>query len=170
MADDKKPSINITRGKRKKRPSKKQSESSSSAKKDAAWRIPTGLDDVASQVGGTARNVWLAGLGALSVVGEQGEKLFGALVQEGKRWEQQRRDDAKAALKAAQEQPKKAKEALDEQVVRRVQERTDDVLERVGLPTKEALDSLKRQVDDLAVKADRLHAKLEKKQRDDASS
>ena len=155
MADDKKkPSINITRGKRSKRSSKKKA---SAQTPDAGWSIPTGLGDVA----GITREVWLAGLGALSVVGETGGKLFGALVREGKQWEQQRRESAKTALKAAQKQPEKAREVLDEAVVHRIQERTDAALERVGLPTKEALDSLKQQVDELALKADQLYTKLE---------
>lgn len=157
MADDKKPQINITRGKRTKRASKKQAASSKA--EPEGWSVPTGL-------GGLAREVWLAGLGTLSVVEEEGEKLFGVLVEEGKRWEQQRRDEAAAVLRAAQDAPKAARKTLDEQVVRRVQERTDAALERAGLPTKEALDRLKQQVDELMLTTDQLHAKLEKRQRD----
>jgi len=162
-ANDKKPSINITRGKRKSPRSDKSSRSTkperAESNDESSWfGLPT---DLASG----ARDVWLAGLGALSVVEDQGSKLFRALVQEGKSWEKTQRDEAGKALKAAEEEGEQVaeatKEALDEQVVRRVRSGVDAALDRAGVPTRAALDDLRSQVDDLAQHADQLAAQLD---------
>jgi poly(hydroxyalkanoate) granule-associated protein len=155
--DSNKPSINITRGKKNSpRPNKP---SQTTPNDSSGWfGLPTDLTS-------GARDVWLAGLGALSVVEDQGAKLFRALVQEGKSWEKTQRDEASKALKAAEEEGEQVaeatKEALDEQVVRRVREGVDSALSQAGIPTRSSIDALRAQVDDLAQKADRLAAQLD---------
>lgn len=161
MADDNttpsKPSINITRGKKK--PPRSQAAADGGSPSSGSWlSLPSGLTR-------SARDVWLAGLGALSVVEDQGTKLFRALVQEGKDWEQTRRAETEKALKEAERQREQAvdtaQEALDDQVVRRVRQGVDAALERAGVPTRAAMDDLRQQVDDLAVKAEQLAAQLD---------
>jgi poly(hydroxyalkanoate) granule-associated protein len=102
----------------------------------------------------------------LSVVEDQGTKLFRALVQEGKSWEKTRRQEAEAALKEAEKQSEEtaeaAQEAIDEQVVRRVREGVDVALNRAGVPTRAAMDDLRQRINDLAIKADRLATQLDR--------
>jgi poly(hydroxyalkanoate) granule-associated protein len=109
--------------------------------------------------------VWLAGLGALSVVEDQGTKLFRALVQEGKSWEQKQRAEAEKTLKAAEKEGEQAaeaaKETLNKQVLRRVRSGVDTALDRAGVPTRTDLEDLQAQVDTLAQKADRLAVQLD---------
>lgn len=164
MTDEKKnkatPSINVTRGRKKPTRSTAKEASGSKPASSGSWMdVPAGLAE-------GARDVWLAGLGALSIVEDQGAKLFRALVQEGKSWEKTRRKEAEAALKEAEEEGAKtaeaAQEALDEQVARRVRDRVDAALNRAGVPTRAAMDDLRQQIDDLAIKADRLAAQLDK--------
>lgn len=81
MTDTKKPRINVTRGA--KRPSPRKAPPEHQPTQTGWW------DQM--------HNVWLAGLGVLSVVEEQSTKLFRALVEEGKRWEQTRREEAAQA-------------------------------------------------------------------------
>lgn len=151
------PSINITRGKKK--PSRSQNASAPKKETSGRW-LPFSL-------GESAREAWLAGLGALSLVEDQGAKLYRALVQEGKNWEKTRREETEAALKEAEthteETLEAAQETVDEQVVRRVRVGVDAALDRAGVPTRAAMDDLRQQVNELAKKTDRLAAQLEEK-------
>lgn len=158
MADNEnnaKPSINVTRGKKK--PPRSQKASGTKKEPSSNW-IPFGL-------GEGVRDVWLAGLGALSVVEDQGAKLYRALVQEGKNWEKARRKETEAALNETEARTEEtleaAQETVDEQVVRRVREGVDAALDRAGVPTRAAMDDLRQQVNELAKKTDRLAAQLE---------
>lgn len=168
MADDNKPRINVTRGRRK-RPKSKTSSSRKQSASSSAWGIPSGLAELSDQVADGVRDVWLAGLGALSVVEEQGSKVFRGLVEEGKEWEQERRDQVKKALKAPEEATEDAADAAvsaSEQVTERVREGVDAALERAGVPSRRAMDNLRRQVNDLSVKADKLAQALEQQTTD----
>lgn len=163
MADENKPRINVTRGK-KKRPKSKSSSSKKTSASSSAWGIPGGLIELSDQVADGVRDVWLAGLGALSVVEEQGSKLFRGLVEEGKEWEQERRDEVKKALQAPEKATEEAAEtaaSINQQVTERVREGVDSALERAGVPSRRALDDLRRQVDELSVKADKLAQAME---------
>ena len=154
------PSINITRG-TKKPPRSKQASDEQHAS-SSSW-LPLGLDK-------SAREVWLAGLGALSIVEDQGTKLYQALVREGKNWEKTRREETEAALKEAgaqaEETLEEGQETVDEQVVRRVREGVDAALNRAGVPTRATMDELREQVNELAKKTDRIAAQLEEEARD----
>jgi len=97
MSDDG-PKINVTRGKRADKEKKnKQAQSSSTA--PGAMEVATGLAQ-------RAREMWLAGLGALSLAEEAGTKVFDALVEEGKSWEEQRRKQQNCLLVAVAPCPK----------------------------------------------------------------
>ncbi len=163
MADDNKPRINVTRGKRT-RPKSKTSSSKNQSASSSAWGIPSGLVELSDQVADGVRDVWLAGLGALSVVEEQGSKLFSGLVEEGKAWEQERRDQVKKALQAPEEATEEAADATasaSEQMTERVRDGVDAALERAGVPSRRALEDLRSQVNDLATQADQLAQALE---------
>ena len=161
MADEKKPTINVTRGNRK----PPRSEAQEKQQRDDADERTSSLGNLPAGIAQSARDVWLAGLGALSVVEDQGTKLFRALVQEGEHWEEERLKSAESTLKQAGSEGERAADAaakaLDEQVVRRVRKGVDTALARAGVPTRSAIDDLRRQVDDLSRKADRLAAQLE---------
>lgn len=153
----KKPSINITRGKKKTPRSKRSTRSEPEA--SSSWF------DVPGNLVSGVREVWLAGLGAFSVVEDQGTKLFRALVQEGKSWEQKQRAETEKVLKAAEKEGEQVaeatKETLNKQVLRRVRSGVDTALDRAGVPTRTDLEDLQAQVDALAQKADRLAAQLD---------
>lgn len=112
----------------------------------------------------SAHQIWLAGLGALSLAEDESGKLFRALVKRGKSFEEttkDRLDDVKAKLdvrKAADIAIEKMGDTWDEGV--------SDVLHRLGLPTKKEIDGLSKRVERLTktletapAKAPRRHAK-----------
>lgn len=161
MADAKRPTINVTRGERKPR----RAAASERETRESGGGWSAGLGALPMGLARNARDVWLAGLGALAVVEDQGTKLFRALVEEGKTWEQERREGTEATLWQVATETDRAEtatsEAIDEQVVHRMRQGVDAALARAGVPTRAALDDLHGQVDALAQKADRLAEQLE---------
>jgi poly(hydroxyalkanoate) granule-associated protein len=95
----------------------------------------------------SAHEIWLAGLGALSLVEDESGRLFKALVKRGKTFESStegRLEDLKAKLdvrKAANTAIDKIGDTLDDGV--------SDMLHRLGLPTKKEIDGLAKRVDRL---------------------
>jgi poly(hydroxyalkanoate) granule-associated protein len=95
----------------------------------------------------SAHQIWLAGLGALSLAEDESGKLFKALVKRGKDFEQttkNRVDDLKSKLdvrKATADTIDRIGDTLDEGVT--------DMLHRLGLPTKKEIDGLTKRVERL---------------------
>lgn len=148
MSDDQGPTINVTRGKRTSRnPSSSRPQSSGSA-------VP-GPMQLVSGVAQRAQELWWAGLGVVSVAEEASTQIFEALVEEGKSWEQARRERTKQTAQRVEELTKdgtRAVEAVEEQVRHDVNE----VLHRIGVPHRDDVDELRDQIDTLAERMDRL--------------
>jgi poly(hydroxyalkanoate) granule-associated protein len=106
------------------------------------------------RVAASTRDIWLAGLGALVGAGEQGERLFHALVEQGRKLESSGREGAPAA--AAAETPESNAPGISERA-RRVaatgQEYIRDLAStlraRLDVPTRDEFDELRRKVDQL---------------------
>jgi poly(hydroxyalkanoate) granule-associated protein len=155
MSDDKSPKINVTRGKKKR--SKKKS-----SKKSAGSDLP-GAMEVASGLARRARNMWLAGLGALSVAEEAGTQVFNALVEEGKSWEQERRKTTQQTAKQVQSITEEGTQAV-EAVEQRVRDEVNDALKQIGVPHRDDVQELRDQVDALSEKMDALADAVAEKQ------
>ena len=97
--------------------------------------------------GDSAHQIWLAGLGALSIAGDESGKIFKTLVKRGRAFEHAatgRLDDVRGRLdvrKMAGDAVERISEGLDEGMT--------DVLHRLGLPTKKEIDGLTRRVERL---------------------
>lgn len=106
------------------------------------------------------REVWLAGLGALATVEEEGSKLFNELVERGQTYEDERQTELKKASEKVSEQRDKALEQLEEageETRSALANTVNSALERFGVPSRtevdrlaEKVDTLSRQVEDLA--------------------
>ena len=140
----------------------------------------TRLEKLPEELAEMAREVWLAGLGVMATVEEEGTKLydsfvergkkldkestdlFNALVKKGKKLEDQGRKQITGAVdevKTTQRQyTKKAENRFDE-----VANRFGELLERFGVPTRDEVKTLTTKVNDLAAKVDALVVVLEKK-------
>lgn len=136
------------------------------------------LDTVRTELNEQSRNVWLAGLGALATVEEEGTKLYDSfvkrgetLVKRGEDFEKRRSDEVKQLVSALNEQ----QEALGKQFTDTTDELTKagtdaeqtvvtavtDALERIGVPTRRRVRDLADKVHDLAQKVERLTLALE---------
>lgn len=105
----------------------------------------------------SANQIWLAGLGALSLAEDEGGKFFKALVKRGKALEtdmKDRVDEVRGKLDA--------RKATGETLVRietGFENGVAGVMHRLGLPTKKEIDGLAKRVDRLtkAIEAKPVH-------------
>ena len=130
------------------------------------------------------REVWLAGLGALSRVEEEGDRVFQDLVTRGKSYEDKRRqqfDDATADINS---EFSKRQESISDELNRRFEdvsrrvsdaaetvEKTvtstlNDTLGRLGVPTRKEVQGLSSKVGQLSEKLDALSAMLDQQAAD----
>lgn len=107
--------------------------------------IPRELLDRGREMAGFGRDIWLAGLGALAVVGEETTGLFERLVESGEEVE-------KRGRRELTQRQKEVSEALDEKVYEPVL----TGLRRLGVPTRGEMQDLAAKVDRLTHKVDSL--------------
>lgn len=112
------------------------------------------------------RDVWLAGLGALATVEEEGNKLFKRLVDRGEKFEQERRKELKEASKKAREQRDEALTQIEEageETQSLLLDTVNTALERFGVPTRNEVDRLSKKVETLSKQVDTLSKTLSKR-------
>ena len=122
------------------------------------------LEDMQKELADRGRDVWLAGLGALATVEEEGSKLFARLVERGKEYENLSAKQVKALSERVSEQQKKVKERAEETSTAAqsaVADTVDKALERFGVPTRSEVNDLSKKVDRLSKQIDKLSKNLE---------
>jgi poly(hydroxyalkanoate) granule-associated protein len=132
-----------------KKSTSKQNSSAHKTSKRAASR-PESLQDELTERG---REVWLAGLGALATVEEEGTKLFNRLVDRGQKFEEERRHDIEEATEKVREQSDEALTQLEEageETQSMLTETVNSALDRFGVPTRKEVDDLADKVDHLS--------------------
>lgn len=105
------------------------------------------------------RDVWLAGLGALATVEEEGTKLFNRLVDRGKNFEEERKEELEAASETAREQRDEALAQIEEageETRTLLTETVNAALERFGVPSRTEFERLSDKVDALSQKVEDL--------------
>lgn len=91
-----------------------------------------------------AKKIWLAGIGALAIAEEEGSKLFENLVAKGKK-NPEMADFPKKAVKTARTKV----ESMWEKVGHGLEDRVQNALHRIGVPTRDEITGLSRRVDAL---------------------
>ncbi len=103
----------------------------------------------------SAHKIWLAGLGALAVAGEEGSKLFESLVSRGEEIESKGKehvDKAKETVTGV----KTVAESYWTTFEQKLDERVTQVIHRLGVPTKAEIETLTKKVDDLTKSIEKL--------------
>jgi len=135
------------------------------------------LLDFPAGVADSAREIWMAGIGALSTVEEAGAEWFVGLVKKGEDWEQQSRKALTSATKQAGAAAEGAKQAAgdfakkplqwtaaaEEEVQRIVEQSVEGVLHRMNVPTHDEVQDLIKRVQTLTGKVDALSARVKLK-------
>jgi poly(hydroxyalkanoate) granule-associated protein len=105
----------------------------------------------------SAHKVWLAGLGALALAEEEGGKLFSSLVDRGEDLEKkgkQQVDKARGAVTGV----KTVAESYWDTFERTLDDKVTGVIHRVGVPTKDEIETLTAKVEDLTAAIEKMRA------------
>lgn len=94
----------------------------------------------------SVEQVWLAGLGALALTEEEGSKFFRALVKKGEGIEKRSRARLSDTMQAARSAPSNTLSKLE----RQVDTTLENVMHRLGVPTRTEINSLSRRIEGLA--------------------
>ena len=100
-----------------------------------------------------AQQIWLAGLGAFALAGDEGGKLFTLLVKKGRAVERAnlaRLDDLMGAVNETVEEIKAIPVTTAEKISDRFDTGVATVLHKLGVPTKKEIGTLTRRVEALA--------------------
>ncbi len=138
--------------------------------KETVRQFGEGARRVGDEVLEGAHKVWLAGLGALSTVGEEGDRLFRDLVDKGRTVETRGKEQAGEARTRVESRVKDVRGRVEEGVRdarERIEKRFDsvwgalderitDVLQRMGVPSREEIHRLTERVEELNAKIDHL--------------
>ena len=103
----------------------------------------------------SANKVWLAGLGALASVGEEGGKLFDQLVKKGESFEPKvmsQVEKAKDKFEVAKGKAEKAWTKLEGSI----DDRVTAAIHRIGVPTRDEIKELSKRVAELTSKVEEL--------------
>jgi poly(hydroxyalkanoate) granule-associated protein len=129
---------------------------------DAVVKLPK---EIAGTVTTRGREVWLAGLGALATVEEQGTTLYDSLVKQGAQLVE-RGETVEAKGKTKIDELKTDVQARREAAVEKVEtvvvDPMVDALRKLGVPTRGEVEKLSTQVESLTERVNLLIAKLER--------
>jgi len=119
----------------------------------------TDTDALQDELTKRGREVWLAGLGALATVEEEGSKLFNRLVDRGQEFEEERKDEIEDVSEKARKQRNEALAQIEEagEETRTLLTNTvNRALERFGVPTRSEVDRITERVETLSRQVDEL--------------
>ncbi len=109
-----------------------------------------------------AKEIWLAGLGALSAVEEEGSKLFHTLVDRGTSYEKKRKEQMDELWKEVSERYEKTGSKVGESIDKaeeRVEKNFKSIISGLGIPTRKEIEELSNKVDALNKKLDSMKEK-----------
>lgn len=129
------------------------------------------LDTFRDELTERGREVWLAGLGALATVEEEGSKLFNRLIERGQEFEEERRHEIEEVTEEVTETARKQRDEALSQIEEAGEETRSaltntvkNALERFGVPTRDEVDRLAKKVDALSQQVDDLASSLSETQ------
>ncbi len=105
-------------------------------------------NDGAAKVKESAREIWLAGLGAFSVAGEEGGKVFQQLVKKGASVEKQNKAKLTELGERAMEMKDEAKGAV-KNLAAPLEAGLATAMQKLGVPTRAEILTLTKRVEEL---------------------
>jgi poly(hydroxyalkanoate) granule-associated protein len=106
----------------------------------------------------SARNVWLAGVGALALAEEEGWRLFERLVKMGAAYEVKNRKRLEGMLNNVRDVRHDVSAALGKAVAP-VNDVMDQAMHRLGVPTRKEISTLSKRVEELTRAVERSRAR-----------
>lgn len=107
---------------------------------------------LAAKIKGSARQIWLAGLGAYTKAEEDTGRFFDRLVQEGEQLENRTRGVVEKQIKSVEDRVEGVRERATgtwDRLELMFDERVSGALRRLGIHRREEIDSLERRIEAL---------------------
>lgn len=117
--------------------------------------LRTRLDKTREEISQAGREVWLASLGAVSVIEKEGRSVFEMLVQKGKTFETREMSVIEGMIDQATGQVR----AIGKDVEGRLQNTSKAVLQRFGVPSHAEINALIARVEQLTAKVESISRK-----------
>jgi len=114
---------------------------------------------LAARIKGSARQIWLAGLGAYTKAEEDTGKFFDRLVQEGEQLESKTRGVVGKQIKSVEDRVEGVRERATgtwDKLENMFDERVSGALRRLGIHRREEIEALERRVETLETELNRL--------------
>ncbi|MFO7529195.1 MAG: phasin family protein [Marinobacter sp.] len=114
---------------------------------------------LAAKIRGSARQIWLAGLGAYTKAEEDTGKFFERLVQEGEQLESKTRGVVGKQIKSVEDRVEGVRERATgtwDKLENMFDERVSGALRRLGIHRREEIEALERRVEILETELNRL--------------
>ena len=109
------------------------------------------VSQLAEEVGESANQIWLAGLGAFSKAQQEGMKMFEALVAEGEKVQERTKDAVNERLAEMREMASGTWDKVEVNLEKVFDDRVGRALHALNVPTHKDIDVLSRRVHDLTV-------------------
>lgn len=103
----------------------------------------------------SAHKIFLAGLGTVKTVGDESGGLFDRMVERGKDLEAQGKKELRSWRKELEKTTSKVEGRVD-RLGERLDEQLTGALHRLGVPTRDEIQTLTRRVEELSRKVDRI--------------
>jgi poly(hydroxyalkanoate) granule-associated protein len=103
----------------------------------------------------SAHKIFLAGLGTVKTVGDESGGLFDRMVERGKDLEAQGKKELRSWRKELEKTTSKVEGRVD-RLGERLDEQLTGALHRLGVPTRDEIQTLTRRVEELSGKVDRI--------------
>ncbi|KAA1175169.1 phasin family protein [Marinobacter salinexigens] len=120
---------------------------------------PENDPQLAAKIKDSARQIWLAGLGAYTKAEEDTGRFFDRLVQEGEQLESKTRGVVEKQIKTVEDRVGDVKERATgtwDKLENMFDERVSGALRRLGIHRREEIEALERRIDALEGELDRL--------------
>lgn len=123
----------------------------------------TAEKNVQEELKESVHRIWLAGLGALAVAEEEGNKLFSRLVERGKDVESKGKVEVDKMKAEAERFKTKAESTFDtwgDKLGEKFDEKLTATLHRLGVPTRDEIRNLTQRVEELNAKVEQLKPRV----------
>lgn len=117
------------------------------------------IKDMEKNVTETARQIWLAGLGALSSAKDEGARVYDTLVVKGEAFEKKGKKEIESLLDSVKTMAKDTESKVTTTVTETLDDAVKQVLNRFDIPSRDEVHSLIKKVEILTKKVEELTKK-----------
>jgi poly(hydroxyalkanoate) granule-associated protein len=122
-----------------------------------------------SEVSEYAHRIWLAGLGAMSMAEEEGNKVFKDLVQRGEKLENKSKDQVEK-MRGKLDETRERAEGMWGSIGETFDDKVTGVLHRMGVPSRDEIAMLTKRVEELTTAVEKMQSGTAKKTTSSSSS